>query len=351
MGLAATEDELRDRVARFIKAELKRANLTYAELASRLEQHGVPGETENSIKSKLKRGTFAATFLVATLAALELEEFGWRICKATMKRLRVAVLALLVAVIVGLAFAAVRQSQKQPAQATSAEKTHGGNAGQQEKETLWQPATWEPITAFTASLVLVAAVQAALFVWQLIYMRAGVADAKTAADAAVAATRVSLGAETAKLFAVKVSLENDIFHATTPVKPVVSVTVQNFGRTPAFVLQQALDMEVCHALPAELTRRYVEDMPPGTIIMPNDEYDISSGSFVPRLGQEEIAAIKGYSPNLWVYGYVCYQDFLGIARWLNFRAVLFCKPIGNMEVLGYRFHLREPGRKDDCGPD
>ncbi len=50
-------------------------------------------------------------------------------------------------------------------------------------------------------------------------------------------------------------------------------------------------------------------------------------------------------------GYVCYQDFPGIARWLNFRAVLFCKPIGSVEVLSYRFYPREPGRKDDYGPD
>ncbi|MGD0105729.1 MAG: DUF6471 domain-containing protein [Rhodopila sp.] len=73
MGLAATEEELRDRTARFIKAELKRANLTYAELAERLERHGMYGETENSIKAKLKRGSFSATFLLATLAALDLD--------------------------------------------------------------------------------------------------------------------------------------------------------------------------------------------------------------------------------------------------------------------------------------
>ena len=75
MGLAATEDELAGRASRYIKAELKRHGITYAELARRLEEHGVKGETENSIKSKLKRGTFAATFLLATLAALELEGF------------------------------------------------------------------------------------------------------------------------------------------------------------------------------------------------------------------------------------------------------------------------------------
>jgi len=73
VGLAATEEELRDRTARFIKAELKRADLTYGELAERLERHGLHGETENSIKSKLKRGSFSATFLLATLAALDLE--------------------------------------------------------------------------------------------------------------------------------------------------------------------------------------------------------------------------------------------------------------------------------------
>lgn len=73
MGLAANEAELRDRTAMFIKVELKRAKLTYADLAKKLEEHGLPGETADSIKAKLARGTFAATFLVATLAALEME--------------------------------------------------------------------------------------------------------------------------------------------------------------------------------------------------------------------------------------------------------------------------------------
>ena len=72
MGLAATEKELADKTARFIKAEMKRAGVTYSELAKRLETHGLK-ETEASIANKLSRGTIAATFLLATLAALELE--------------------------------------------------------------------------------------------------------------------------------------------------------------------------------------------------------------------------------------------------------------------------------------
>ena len=69
MGLARDEKELADKTARFLKAELKRAGVTYAELAKRLEAHGLK-ETEASISSKLARGTFAATFLLAALAAL-----------------------------------------------------------------------------------------------------------------------------------------------------------------------------------------------------------------------------------------------------------------------------------------
>jgi hypothetical protein len=72
MGLAATEKELAHKTARFIKAEMKRAGVTYAELAKRLEAHGLK-ETEASIANKLSRGTIAATFLLATLAALEME--------------------------------------------------------------------------------------------------------------------------------------------------------------------------------------------------------------------------------------------------------------------------------------
>jgi 2-hydroxychromene-2-carboxylate isomerase len=73
MGLATTEEELALRASRFVKAELKRAGLTYAELAERLKDHGLIAETEASIKAKLRRGTFAATWLLATLAALDKE--------------------------------------------------------------------------------------------------------------------------------------------------------------------------------------------------------------------------------------------------------------------------------------
>jgi len=68
----ASEKEWADAAKRFLKVELRRAEVTYAELAERLKKHGLK-ETEASITSKLNRGTFAATFFLACLAALELD--------------------------------------------------------------------------------------------------------------------------------------------------------------------------------------------------------------------------------------------------------------------------------------
>ena len=48
MGLAKSESEIAERVARFLKAEMKRADVTYEELAKRLKDHGLH-ETRDSI--------------------------------------------------------------------------------------------------------------------------------------------------------------------------------------------------------------------------------------------------------------------------------------------------------------
>lgn len=61
-----------DRARLFLKAEIKRADITYEELAQRLAAHGIK-ENAASIANKLARGTFAATFFLACIASLELE--------------------------------------------------------------------------------------------------------------------------------------------------------------------------------------------------------------------------------------------------------------------------------------
>ena len=71
MDFAKTKKEWAERAARFVKAELKRANMTYDELAERLKEHGF-NETKASIANKLARATVSAAFLLAVVAVLGL---------------------------------------------------------------------------------------------------------------------------------------------------------------------------------------------------------------------------------------------------------------------------------------
>jgi hypothetical protein len=60
--LAADEKELAECAARFLKAELKRADVTYEELARRLKEHGL-NETRDSIAAKRLRRRFCCAAL------------------------------------------------------------------------------------------------------------------------------------------------------------------------------------------------------------------------------------------------------------------------------------------------
>ncbi|MGY2804003.1 DUF6471 domain-containing protein [Bradyrhizobium sp. USDA 4506] len=74
MVLPKAEKEWGERASAFLKAELKKADVTYAELVKRLKKHGLKDETEAGITMKLKRGSFTAIFFLACVAALELEQ-------------------------------------------------------------------------------------------------------------------------------------------------------------------------------------------------------------------------------------------------------------------------------------
>lgn len=57
------------KVKGLLKAELKRRNVTYAQLVDKLSGIGVH-ETEPNVRNKLARGKFTAVFLVQCLEAI-----------------------------------------------------------------------------------------------------------------------------------------------------------------------------------------------------------------------------------------------------------------------------------------
>ncbi len=64
-----------NRVKGVLKAELKRRNVSYRQLAEKLTEMGVP-ETELNIKNKLSRGGFSAVFFVQSLVAIGVSQIN-----------------------------------------------------------------------------------------------------------------------------------------------------------------------------------------------------------------------------------------------------------------------------------
>jgi hypothetical protein len=73
MAYPKNEDEWAQRAARHLKAELKREDMTYDELADRLKKHGFK-ETKASIANKLARATLPAHFFLASFVAMGREQ-------------------------------------------------------------------------------------------------------------------------------------------------------------------------------------------------------------------------------------------------------------------------------------
>ena len=67
--MAQTPADWERRAAKYLKAELKRAEVTYETLAARLNEKGF-SETKAGITNKLARGAFTATFFLAALAEI-----------------------------------------------------------------------------------------------------------------------------------------------------------------------------------------------------------------------------------------------------------------------------------------
>ena len=67
------EKEWQEQVKTLLKVELKRKNVTYADLVGKLADIGVM-DSEPNIRNKISRGKFTAVFLVQCLTAIGTSE-------------------------------------------------------------------------------------------------------------------------------------------------------------------------------------------------------------------------------------------------------------------------------------
>jgi hypothetical protein len=73
----AVQPDWESEVKGLLKAEVKRRNLTYEQLAAKLAEIGVHDSARNII-NKINRGTFSAVFLVQCLEAMDVEALRLR---------------------------------------------------------------------------------------------------------------------------------------------------------------------------------------------------------------------------------------------------------------------------------
>lgn len=68
-----TQKDWEDQAKGLLKAELKRRNVSYAQLVDKLAEIGV-NESEPNVRNKLSRGKFTAVFLLQCLEAVGAKE-------------------------------------------------------------------------------------------------------------------------------------------------------------------------------------------------------------------------------------------------------------------------------------
>ncbi|URI15823.1 MULTISPECIES: DUF6471 domain-containing protein [Brevundimonas] len=66
------EHAWREQARTLLRVEQRRQNLTYAEIAERMQAIGI-GETEVSVRNKISRGTFPATFMLQFMHVLGIQ--------------------------------------------------------------------------------------------------------------------------------------------------------------------------------------------------------------------------------------------------------------------------------------
>jgi hypothetical protein len=76
-GARRSDDEWRGIAKGMMKAELKRQNLTYDDLAKRLNSMGLE-ESEASVRNKVSRGTFSFVFALQAFEAIGVQLIAYR---------------------------------------------------------------------------------------------------------------------------------------------------------------------------------------------------------------------------------------------------------------------------------
>ena len=158
-------------------------------------------------------------------------------------------------------------------------------------------------------------------------MKDSIAAAKESANAAVLQARAAIGVELPKIILSRADFGDTgaASLASRLQSPKIEISVTNYGKTPAFLLRQAIEIEICALLPAKPVYPSAFDLPPETVVEYKNKFPLGTARPKCPLSPEDIQAILDGNTRLWVYGYVYYRDILSEPHMARF-CKLFLPP-------------------------
>jgi hypothetical protein len=147
------------------------------------------------------------------------------------------------------------------------------------------------------------------------------------ANAAILQARAAIGVKLPKIILSRVDF-GDAGAASLASRlqsPKIAISVTNYGQTPAFLLGQAIEIEVCALLPAKPEYPSAFDLAPETVVEYKNKYLLGTARLNSPLSPDDIQAILDGNTRLWVYGYVYYRNILSEPHMARF-CKLFLPP-------------------------
>jgi hypothetical protein len=147
-------------------------------------------------------------------------------------------------------------------------------------------------------------------------------DLTEAADAAKLSAQAAINVELPRLFATKIDIELAALNLVDSELSLhkISITITNYGRTPAFLYCQSAEM-MLGPLPAVPIYPNAVDLEPGTIIERGELRTLTARGRDNRANFDVRPFVAGQTV-LWVYGIIWFRDFLNEHHAMRFCADL-----------------------------
>jgi hypothetical protein len=195
----------------------------------------------------------------------------------------------------------------------------------------------------TADLHVVARAQSQDVAQSIAIARSAADAAQKSAEAALLQARAAIGVELPRfeLSAVQLAYADQSVRQALK-SPSVQVSFTNHGRTTAFVTRKCIELRIIQVLPPEPVCRLIQAL---DIVEPVESGQTASASASRRLGElseQQIDVLLSGRNNLWVYGFICFRDFLGMEHKTGF--CLRWIPPHREASIGGSFNPEDPGK-------